>query len=334
VAAAALASDGLFSGLRPVDLRIDLAGIAELLELCFGPTMDEAGRAAIREYRWVSQSGSLMFLFAGLNRLLGGLEQGFVWIEEDRLVGNVSVSPANFPRSLGVGHVIANVAVHPDYRRRGLAQAMLTASLDLIRRQGGDFAVLQVDTTNDVARRLYTRLGFREERTFTRWQRSSYLRPPQLLRSTPDVTLRQPHEWRSEYELALLARPNEKGGLGWLRPTHPDRFRPSLWQGLTGWMIGSSEDHWVIRDERDQKIVASLRVNTSFGAADRLELLVHPAYQGQLEEPLINYVLRRLDGYRHPLTMEHPADDQVTTSLLERYSFENRNKHVHMRYDL
>ena len=334
MAAAALASDRTITGIRPVNLRTDLAGIAELLEVCFGTTMDEAGRATIREYRWVSQSGSLTLLFAGLNRLLGGLEQGFVWIEEEHLVGNVSVSAANLPRSLGMGYVIANVAIHPDYRRRGLAQAMMTASLDLIRNKGGDFAVLQVDANNEVARRLYARLGFREERTFIRWQRSSYLRPPQLLRGTPDVSLRQPYEWQSEYELALLVRPNEQGGLGWLRPTHPDQYRPSLWRGLTGWATGNNEEHWIVRDGDGQKIVAALRVNTSFGAADKLELLVHPSRQGQLEEPLINYVLRRLDGYRHPVTMEHPADDQVTTSLLERYSFESRNKLVHMRYDL
>jgi GNAT superfamily N-acetyltransferase len=334
VSAAALTSKRPFSGLRPVNLRTDLGGIAELLELCFGATMDEAGRAAIREYRMVSQSGSLSLLFHGLDRLLGGVEQGFVWIEDGRLVGNVSVSPANYPRSMGVGYIIANVSVHPDFRRHGLAHSMMLASLDLIRQKGGDFAVLQVEADNDVARRLYLRLGFREQREFVRWHRTSHIRAPQRLPEMPYITLRQANEWRSEYELAQRVRPNERGGIGWLRPTHPDLFRPSLLRTLATWTSGRSEEHWIIRDDTNRRIVASMRAIMSFGGADKLELLVDPGQQGRLEEPLLNYALRRLEGNRRPVTMEHPADDAAATDVLRRYSFEARNQLIHMRYDV
>lgn len=331
MASAALATNRPFSGLRPVHLRTDLAGMAELLELCFGATMDEAGHSAIREMRMVSQSGSLSLLFHGLDRLLGGLEQGFVWIEDGRLVGNVSVSPANYPHAMGKGFIIANVAVHPDYRRHGLAHSMMLASMDLIGQKGGDFAVLQVDEDNEVARRLYARLGFREERTFIRWNRSSHIRAPQRLPDMPIVTLRNGYEWRAEYELARLSRPNRLGGLGWLRPTHPAHFRPSVWRALMAWTTVRSEEHWIIRDDR--QIIGALRTMTSFGSADKLELLVHPVYQGRLEDPLINFALRRFDGHRRPATIEHPADDYFATSVLEKYGFEKRYRLVHMRYD-
>ena len=42
--------------LRPVDVRRDLAGIARLVELCFGDKLDESGRAAIHEMRTLSLS--------------------------------------------------------------------------------------------------------------------------------------------------------------------------------------------------------------------------------------------------------------------------------------
>jgi hypothetical protein len=71
----------------------------------------------------------------------------------------------------------------------------------------------------------------------------------------------------------------------------------------------------------------------SFGSADKLELLVHPVYQGRLEEPLINFALRRFDGHRRPVMIEHPADDYFATSVLEKYGFEKRYRLVHMRYD-
>ncbi len=333
MSAAALVRGTPFNGLRPVNLRTDLAGMAELIELCFGPTMDEGGRAAVREMRMISQSGSLTLLFHGLDRLLGGLEQGFVWIEEGRLVGNVSVSPANYPRSMGTGFVIANVAVHPDFRRRGLALAMMQASLDLIRQRGANFAVLQVDANNDGARRLYQRLGFHEERTFIRWHHSSHARTPQRLLQMPNITLRQPNEWQSELHLAQSVRPNDRGGLSWLRPTHPNYFQPSLLRTLAAWTTGRNEEHWIVRGEGGRGIVGVMHVSMAFGSADRLELLVDPRYQSQLTDALINFTLRRLEGRRHPVTMEHPADDETATSVLERYAFERRYTLVHMRYN-
>lgn len=320
-------------GLRPVFLRKDLAGMAELIEICFGPTMDESGRAAVNEMRMISKYGTLMFLLNSLDHFMGGLEQGFVWIDQERLIGNTSVSRANYPRALGTGFIIANVAVHPDYRRQGVAQAMMRASLDLIRQKGGNFAILQVDATNEGARNLYTRLGFREERIFVRWHRSLHLRPPPRLDDLPFMTLRQPNEWRAEYELAQLVRPNSRGGLGWLRPTYPDFFRPSLLRAMGTFVTGQSEEHIIVRAEDERSLLGALRVTSSFGGADRFELLVHPAHQGQLEAPLINYALRRVNGY-HSVIMEHPADDLAVTNLLTQYSFERRYTLIHMRYDL
>ncbi len=56
---------------------------------------------------------------------------------------------------------INNVAVHPDWRRRGLGEKMLRAALDLAKGQGAATAVLEVRQSNLAARTLYERkLGF------------------------------------------------------------------------------------------------------------------------------------------------------------------------------
>ena len=331
MAAAAFANQLSFSGLRPVDLRTDLGGMADLIEICFGATMDESGRAGIREWRTVSQSSSMSWLYSGLDRALGGLEQGFVWIEDGKVVGNVTVSPAPLPRSFGTGFIVANVAVHPEFRRHGLALSLMQAALDLIRDKGGDFAVLQVDADNEVAMRLYNRVGFRAERGFTRWQRRPRLRAPMALVGMPPITLRQPYEWRAEMALAELVRPNSQGGLGWLRPVHPDFFRRPLLKTLVDWTIARNEDHWIVRRERSHEIIASMRTTTSFGASDRLELMVHPSEQARLTEPMINYALRLLED-RHRMTqIEHPAADVIASQVLEQYGFERRATTVHMR---
>lgn len=323
-----------FSGMRPVNVRSDLGAMAELIELCFGPRMDDAGRATVRELRMISQSGPLLNLFYRLDRLLDGLEQGFVWLDKGHLIGNVSVSAAGYPRKFGTGYIVANVAVHPDYRRRGIARAMLEAALRLIRERGGNFAVLQVEADNEGARRLYRLLDFHEERTFIRWYRPSHIRPPRRMEHLPFMTLRQRSDWRAEYELARLLRPNSRGGMGWLRPTDESLFRPSVLRALGGLLSARGDERWIVRHPNGQGVAASVHVTTPFGGPARLELLVHPAYQGQLEEPLLNTVLRRVESHHRSAYLEHPADDGYVNELLPSYGFERRNVLVHMRHNL
>src|SRR5260221_1579476 len=191
MAATTLLGSSSFNGLRPVNLRTDLAGMTDLVELCFGPTMDESGRAAVREMRMMAQASSFWMMFRALNPVVGDLERGFVWIEDGRLIGNVSVAPGHFPHDMGLGFVIANVAVHPNYRRRGLARAMMTASMELIHQQDGKFAVLQVDASNEGAQKLYASMGFDVERTFIDWRRSWHIQTPARLLPMPFMTLRQ-----------------------------------------------------------------------------------------------------------------------------------------------
>lgn len=59
---------------------------------------------------------------------------------------------------------IAKIAVHPDCRRRGIAQALLEHLLDAIRRMGIGYVYLEVRRSNMAAQKLYQRSGFRFER--------------------------------------------------------------------------------------------------------------------------------------------------------------------------
>lgn len=55
---------------------------------------------------------------------------------------------------------IANVAVHPDCQRQGIAAAMLQTLLEAARERGYQLAHLEVRKSNDGAIALYERLGF------------------------------------------------------------------------------------------------------------------------------------------------------------------------------
>ncbi len=62
-----------------------------------------------------------------------------------------------------IGHEIhvTNLAVHPRYRRRGMARALLASMLDDARRKSVELVFLEVRPTNVEALNLYESLGFR-----------------------------------------------------------------------------------------------------------------------------------------------------------------------------
>ncbi|WP_149202684.1 GNAT family N-acetyltransferase [Actinotalea subterranea] len=57
---------------------------------------------------------------------------------------------------------LSSLVVVPEARRRGLARALTAAALTVAGRRGARRAFLQVERTNEPARRLYRSLGFRE----------------------------------------------------------------------------------------------------------------------------------------------------------------------------
>ncbi|MDX2161064.1 MAG: GNAT family N-acetyltransferase [bacterium] len=326
--------------IRPVNLRTDLAALADLIEIAFAESMDSNGRAAIREMRALSHMGTLTSLVSANNDLLQGMGMGYVWIADGKLVGNVSIYPASLPPGGarwygGAVWLIANVATHPAYRGRGIARRLMETSLNAIRKRarGGRVTVLlQVDAANQVARGLYESLGFTSERLWNHWRRSSLSR----IASAPAdpaiyITQRRRGEWQAEYRLAQRARPPERGGVGWLRPTFPGLFRPSLAKTVNDFFNLRSTERLVIRSENGE-MRAALWVESALAASSlNLTLMVDPAYTGLYDQALIAYAARRF-GARSSLSIEHPADEPMTNTLLTRYHFQIQRTFVNMRW--
>lgn len=320
------------NGPRPINLSTDLADLADLIELVFADTMDAGGRAALREMRMLSKLGRGVNILQRLGDGALGVQLGYVWIENHKLIGNVSIYPANMP---GDKHtwVIANVGTHPDYQRRGIARQLMAESLALIRSRGGIRAMLQVDYDNSAAQTLYTSLGFRFEQAWSLWRRSSSLRSIPIA-EIDNVYISHPRraEWRAEYDLAARVRPSELGGLGWLRPLHPYYFRIGLLRRLNDFLNLRSLEHLVIRSEDKREIAANLIVERGAGVSTRLALMVAPEYIGMYDEALISTAVRRFSN--DTLVLEHPYHETVTSAILERYGFRRTRSAYHMRLDL
>lgn len=328
MSASALSSPTTFTGgLRRVRLHQDLGAIADLIELSFAATMDVSGKAAVQEMRGLSKLGLLLPLVAMLDRGIRSMGQGFVWIDPatGNLIGNTSVFPA--------GHdnlwAIANVAVHPAFRRQGIAQELMDTTLEWLKGIKAAGAVLQVEADNYAAIHLYEKLGFETLRNFKRWRRDLYRETPKRLPDAPAVNLRRGREWQQHYALAEQLRPNALGGMGWLRPTQPLLFRKKLWRRLLEGVAVDRKVRWAIREQGE--LVATLDFDLGFGVRYcRADMLVRPDRQGQLEKPLLNFVLRFLADFGRSLTTDHPADDEAATEAFRAYQFDLKRHLTHM----
>lgn len=321
-------------GLRPINLRTDLAELADLIELVFADSMDQGGRAGVEEMRYLSKVGIGISLLPGFSDLTHGINMGYVWVADGKLVGNVSVYPVGRPNR--DTWIIANVGVHPDYQRRGIATQMMEASMAMIRQRGGRCARLQVDQDNEVARHMYEHLGFIDERGWILWRRGSSLRvPPPITGPSVHITHRRRSDWQAEYALAQQVRPAERGGMGWMRPLHISLFRKPLLRQIGDWLNMRTEERLVIRAEDEKRLLASLWIEAGFLATStQLTLMVDPDYQGLYDSALINTATRRFGGRRTTLTIEHPSDETRTSDVLREYQFRPQREVVHMRWDV
>jgi ribosomal-protein-alanine N-acetyltransferase len=68
---------------------------------------------------------------------------------------------------------ISNIAIHPDFRGKGIGEAVMRSVIKAIQRDGGEYIFLEVRPSNMSARSLYKKLGFKVLGT-----RKSYYQTP------------------------------------------------------------------------------------------------------------------------------------------------------------
>jgi ribosomal protein S18 acetylase RimI-like enzyme len=317
------------AGLRPVHLATDLRPLADLIELAFASALDAGGRSAIQEMRALSNLGPAIALVRPVNELIRGLSTGFVWMDGDRLVGNVSYYQAGLPGGLGNRWVIANVAVHPEYRRRGLAERLMASSLAAIRQQGGESAYLQVDYDNPGAIRLYEKLGFAHLDAFAEWYRPTRAnRAPAYAAPAGVIHVLTPAGWPEELALIRAERGPE---IGWLRPADARLVRRQWWQaGPVGALLGGPI-HTAIRDEDGALAALLWREGSNWLAPTRLTLFTLAHATSHAEHALLAHAAGAVGG---ALRIEHPYQDIATGTALASLGFRRRRVVWHMWIEL
>lgn len=319
------AGQSVSEGIRPIDLGRDMPQVLELLRLTFGESLDSDerqafGEAAIRpDFLW------------RLDPAATRLGSGFVWVSDGRIVGNVTLlSTRVYGRFL-----VANVAVHPSFRRRGIAIAMMRAVEDAVRARNGRIILLQVVKDNIPAINLYRSLGYRELGNMTTWSAA-----PSRLRQipatiggelAPDIRPLPGNWWRRAYDLDVSRLAPD---LNWPEPLAPGAYKQTVWGRINDFFNGRQREVWMAIDEGHQ-LAGLAAVSSEWGRSHVLTLRVDAAKAGQLERPLLAKAIRRLAYLaRRNTRIDHPEDDIVVSALLSEANFAPQRTLTHMRYDI
>jgi len=280
------------SGMRPVDSKRDLVGLADLIELAFAEGMDPSGRRMAQEMRRFGRLGWLGWLIGRLVLPPAAYPNGYVWIEGGRLVGNASLMPVESDRERWV---MANVAVHPAYRRRGIARRLVGACIDLARRRLVREIVLQVRPETPGAANLYRSFGFVDAGTRVTWRLADSPR----LAAAPGLPARRrrPEDGEAQWHLARRVSPL---GLLWPHPLRRSIFRTEAWYAADAWT------HWVWPERGP--IRACLMVRPELGGGRQMILLTEPEAAGSAEAPLLERALTERAGVRN-VSLESFAGD-------------------------
>lgn len=209
--------------LRPLNVLRDLPAVADLIELCFNKTLGDDGQEYLRNMR--ESSGDANFL-KWASRTVDSISlplSGYVWDDDGRIVGNASLIP--FHKRGQRVYLIANVAVHPDYRRRGIARLLTDIAMQHARQKGAHSLWLQVRDDNPGAIHLYQQLGFVERLRRTEWRAKPYTPIPPMPEGYR-IVWRAASDWREQAVWLARAYPET---LYWYTSPHWQSFAPGLW---------------------------------------------------------------------------------------------------------
>ncbi len=169
---------------RRINAGKDVAQIADLVELCFRPFLDPDGIAFIERMRSVAvdwQRFPFLSLFAQADFSI----TGYVCEAADgQIIGNVNLFPATVKNR--AAFLIANVCVHPEYRKRGIAALMMREALCEAEKKRGAAIYLQVREETPEVLRMYQKLGFLVDEYRTGW-----LHPRKFVRETEAGDIRR-----------------------------------------------------------------------------------------------------------------------------------------------
>lgn len=211
---------------RTLNILRDLSPVADLIELCFSPTMDQDGQRYLSDMRRASHDDKFLNWANHMAESTSLPLTGYVWEENNKIIGNASLIPF---RDQGKRiYLIANVATHPDHRRRGIGRILTQRAMEHARSKKATAIWLHVRDDNPGAIKLYTDLGFQEIARRTNWQANPDSSLPKPVTDI-EISLRHPRFWAQQLDWLRRLYPDN---LSWYQPLNINALKP----GLINWL--------------------------------------------------------------------------------------------------
>ena len=310
--------------IRPMDKKRDLNKIANLIELCFADTLDEDGYNYLKMLRKAARnyiSGNNLFSFESL------VLNGYVYEEDNKILGNLSILPFTsiyYPFGEKV-YLIANVAVHPQHRRKGIAKALTTTALRELKQKNKGNIWLQVRIENKAALELYTSLGFVEKfrRTtwISDWKPNSHLN--KNINESPIIYKnREKKIWHLQKKWFLEVYPPE---MGWYYSVNLHTLQPNFFGLFSCFLANLQIRQWAAYNH--DELIGVIGWQPTNTAADYLWLMVSPTHRDEAIHSLLAYIYQRF-GNQRCFAIDYPY--QKAAEVLMQSGFKPHNTLVWM----
>jgi ribosomal protein S18 acetylase RimI-like enzyme len=221
--------------------------------------------------------------------------RGFVWEEEGNTAGMLTYQR----RGTSNTWYINNVAVAPEYRRRGIARKLLSAGIEDMGARDCQQVNLDVIAGNIPAYTLYEKLGFQQ---FTGNIDLNYPEEAPLAHgSLPEGYALEPNpvfEWRPRYELAKRLEPEEVQAF---EPVTESLYRQPVIARLLIPIVNSAQGfkdrRFLITSQKDGQVIghAAYQVRTRSGGVNRLHMAIDPAHE-TAASPTVRYLTHTMQS--------------------------------------
>lgn len=306
--------------LRPLNIIKDLPRVADLVESCFLSTMDAEGKQFIQQMRKAGQDNHWIQWATNAVESVSLPLSGFVWEEEGQIVGNISLIP--YREHSKKVYLIANVAVHPDFRRRGIACSLTKRAIERAWLRGSESVWLHVRDDNQEALKLYESLGFIEMTRRTQWSSPSVL---DLAEIPVDYEFRKrkANEWEQHKTWLRSLYPEE---LDWYLQIPWKAIQPGFFSWIHNFLLEIDSNTWMI--SRNRQLLAAFTEVKENNQISRLWIAFPAIGEESALSMLLNVCLQKINPKEY-LSIDLPAG--IATNSMRQSGFSEQRTLIWMR---
>jgi ribosomal protein S18 acetylase RimI-like enzyme len=291
---------------RSLNILRDLPAVADLIELCFSPTMDQDGQRYLSDMRRASRDDKFLRWANHMAETTSLPLTGYVWEENNKIIGNASLIP--FRDKGSRIYLIANVATHPDQRRRGIGRILTERAMQHARNKKATAIWLHVRDDNPGAIKLYEDLGFQEVARRTAWQAnpdSSFPKPV----SDIEIVPRHARFWSQQLDWLRRLYPDT---LSWYQPLNLNALRPGLMSWLYMLTMEFNVKQWAA--VRGPNLLATLTWMPQGGRTESIYAAAGTESDPEALTQILIYV-RHVLSHHSTLALDYPAGEMTDAIL-------------------